>query len=101
MSGKVSKGVPYTSHIYHSNDSGESFGVTGSNNFGISCDDIGRGNSLTTHFDSSTVESEHGFSIQSVDSSRSGVSHNSTLSLPNVDDMCYQIMMFPSYYNQK
>lgn len=58
----------------------------GNNNFSISGDDVGRGNSLTTHFHSSTVESEHGFPIQSVDLSRSGVSHNSTLSLPNVDD---------------
>lgn len=44
-SGKVSKGVPNTSRIYRGNDSSESFGVTGNNFFGISGDDVGRGNS--------------------------------------------------------
>lgn len=81
--------MPNTSRIYHGNDSSESFGVTGNNNFGISCADtidVSRGNSVTTQFDSSTVESDHGFPIHSVDLSRSGVSHNSNLSLPNIDD---------------
>lgn len=85
----IPKGTPNTSRIYHGNDSSESFGATGNHNFDISGADnidVGRGNSITTQFDSSTVESDHGFPIHSVDLYRSGLSHNSNLSLPNIDD---------------
>lgn len=85
----IPKGTPNTSRIYHGNDSSESFGATGNHNFDISGADnidVGRGNSITTQFDSSTVELDHGFPIHSVDLSRSGLSHNSYLSLPNIDD---------------
>lgn len=85
----IPKGTPNTSRIYHGNDSSESFGATGNHNFDISGADnidVCRGNSITTQFDSSTVELDHGFPIHSVDLSRSGLSHNSYLSLPNIDD---------------
>lgn len=95
--------MPNTSRIYRGNDSSESFGVKGNNNFGISGDYVGRGNSETTHFDSSTVESDHGFPLHSVDLFRSVVSHNSNLSLLNVDDNVLpdNDVSIQVYYNQK
>ena len=62
------------------NDLIESSGVSGINDT-----DISRGNSSTTQFDPSTVESDHGFHIHAGDLSNSGMSHNTNLSLPNVD----------------
>ena len=76
----IPKGMPNTSSINHVNDLIESSGVSGINDT-----DISRGNSSTTQFDPSTVESDHGFHIHAGDLSNSGMSHNTNLSLPNVD----------------
>lgn len=64
MSGKknVPNGLAKTSRIYHGNEFSLSLGVTGNTNFSISDAhniDVGRGNSATTQFDCSIVESDH------------------------------------------